>query len=212
MQSLIKSLLKPLLPQPLLAAWRNNRLQKIKSEWEQQGSPAPAPHSVKQLTIREYQQRYRHTILVETGTYMGEMVEAQKRRFKKVYSIELGKELFQKAQERFKTDQNVFIRQGDSGHVLPEILKEIHEPAIFWLDGHYSAGITAKGEKDCPIFEELEAILAQRTFNHVILIDDARHFTGEGDYPTVDSLTDFIHRRNPSYRIEVKHDIICCAI
>lgn len=212
MLSLIKSILKVLIPQPFLEAWRTGRLKKTKAEWEKQGSPAPAPHAVKQLTIRDYQRQYHPDILVETGTYMGDMVEAQKRYFNKVYSIELGQELFLKAKERFKTDQHVFIRQGDSGQVLPEILKEIHEPALFWLDGHYSAGITAKGEKDCPIFEELEAILAQRTFNHVILIDDARHFTGEGDYPTVDSLTDFIHRRNPSYRIEVKHDIIRCAI
>ena len=31
-------------------------------------------------------------------------------------------------------------------------------PAIFWLDGHYSAGITAMGEQATPIFKELTHI------------------------------------------------------
>jgi hypothetical protein len=42
--------------------------------------------------------------------------------------------------------------------VLPLIIKDLNEPAIFWLDGHYSSGITAKGDKICPIFEELDSI------------------------------------------------------
>lgn len=143
---------------------------------------------------------------------MGEMVEAQKNNFKQVFSIELGQDLFIKARERFKGDTHVSIRQGDSGQILPQIIHEINEPALFWLDWHYSAGITAKGEKDCPIYEELEAILSQKQFSHVILIDDAGHFTGEGDYPTIDQLTAFIAAKNPAYRVIVKHDIIRCVI
>lgn len=74
------------------------------------------------------------------------MVEAQKTRFKKIISIELGVDLFVKAKKGFKNDKNVVIIQGDSREMLPKILKDINKPAIFWLDGHYSAGITAKGD------------------------------------------------------------------
>ena len=57
------------------------------------------------------------------------------------------------------------IVQGDSGKVLSEILLEINEPAIFWLDGHYTAGITARGVKECPIFEELDCIFNTKELN-----------------------------------------------
>jgi hypothetical protein len=102
----------------------------------------------------------------------------------------------------------VTIVQGDSGKVLPNILLEVNEPVIFWLDGHYSAGITAKGEKECPIFEELDAIFSSKKFNHILLIDDARCFIGEGDYPTIAQLTKYVNSKNEMYQVEVKHDII----
>ena len=64
------------------------------------------------MTIQEYQDKYQYKILVETGTYLGDMVEAQKKRFRKIYSIELGIDLFDKATKRFKNDKNVTIVQG----------------------------------------------------------------------------------------------------
>jgi len=181
-------------------------------KWMEKGCPAPPPHIIKQNTIREYQEKYGCMVLVETGTYRGDMVEAQKKRFKKVISIELGVELFKKAQKRFVKDKNIVLVQGDSGKVLPGILAEINEPAIFWLDGHYSEWVTAKGDKDCPIFEELDAIFNSRKLNHVLLIDDARTFNGEGDYPTVGKLAEYIKSKNEKYQVEVKYDIIRAVI
>jgi hypothetical protein len=136
------------------------------------------------------------------------MVEAQKTNFKKIISIELGTELYEKAKERFTNDKNVLIIKGDSGKVLPTVLVNINEPVIFWLDGHYSSGVTALGEKEFPIFEELNAILNSKQLNHVLLIDDARLFNGEGDYPTIDKLTEYIRSKNEKYEVEVKYDII----
>ena len=96
--------------------------------------------------------------------------------------------------------------------MLSQIVNKLSEPAIFWLDGHYSAGMTAKGDKECPIYEELEAIFAGKNLNHVLLIDDARCFVGQGDYPTIDELTKFIRKHNPAYKLEIKKDIICFYI
>jgi hypothetical protein len=208
----IKKILKPLVPESILHQLRQQRMKNEIEEWKIEGCPSPPPHAVKQITIGEYQRKYGYSTLVETGTYMGEMVEAQKARFKKIFSIELGADLFNQARKRFYKDTNVNIVQGDSGKILPKILSVINEPAIFWLDGHYSAGVTAKGEKECPIFEELSAILKSRRLNHILLIDDARCFTGDGDYPTVDRLSEYVKRKNAQYQIEVKHDIIRCVI
>lgn len=212
MKNIIKNILKPIVPQVLINTLRNQHQKKLFNEWKNNGCPVPPPHFVKRMTIKEYQEKYKCQILVETGTFMGDMVEAQKRRFKKVFSIELGVDLYKKAVERFKNDENVIIVQGDSGKVLPEVLQNINEPAILWLDGHYSAGITAKGDKDCPIFEEIDAIFGSEKLNHILLIDDARCFNGEGDYPTIERLTEYIRSKNDNYQIEVKHDIIRCVI
>jgi len=168
----------------------------------------PVPHYLKQLTIAEYQKKYKCNVLIETGTYLGDMVEAQKNNFRRLYSIELSDDLCQKATKRFRKIPHIAIIQGDSGKVLPNLLPEITEPAIFWLDGHYSEGITAQGEKECPVFEELNAILSVPTLHPVILIDDARCYTGVGDYPTIAQIKSLVHATRPEYDLEVKNDII----
>ena len=208
MKNMIKIFLRPFIPLTVLNSLKYQRQKHQLDEWTKSGCPIPPPHSVKQVTISEYQQKYGYTTLIETGTYMGHMIEAQKTRFKKIISIELGVDLFEKAKEKFRNDKNVLIVQGDSGKELPKILLDINEPAIFWLDGHYSAGVTAKGDKECPIFEELNSIFNSKKFNHILLIDDARCFIGEGDYPTIDELTEYVRSKNEKYKVEVKHDII----
>ena len=201
-------IVKPFMPGIVINFIKRHLNQRSLRQWEKDGYPSPPPHIIKQNTIQDYQQFYRCETLIETGTFKGAMVEAHKRRFKKVISVELSPELHNLAVKRFRKDKNVLIIQGDSGKVLPEILKNIEGPIIFWLDGHYSAGITAKGDKDCPIFEEVDAILNSAESNHILLIDDARCFNGEGDYPTIDELTQYIRNKNDKYKVEVKNDII----
>jgi len=207
MKKIIKKV-KPLVPKKILGYVRTKVEAKQLKEWQELNCPSPPPHIVKQLAIKEYQAKSQYNILIETGTYLGQMIEAQKNTFKQIFSIELSQELFEKAQKRFKKDSNVTIVQGDSGKVMGMVLKNISEPVIFWLDGHYSSGITAKGEKDCPIFEELNSIFKATKLKHVFLIDDARHFNGEGDYPTIEELTKFIKKHDSNYKVEVKNDIL----
>lgn len=207
----IKKLLRPLVPQRVLNQYKRQRQIREVKAWQKEGCYVPPPHLVKQLTIKQYQQKYNCGTLVETGTFEGAMVEAQKTKFKKIISIELAPQLYYRAKQRFNRDKHVKIVQGDSGKVLPKLLPEIKDPAIFWLDGHYSRGETAKGEKECPIFEELNSIFNNPKMNHVLLIDDARCFIGKDDYPTIDSLVEFIRAKNEAYQVEVKHDIIRCV-
>jgi hypothetical protein len=211
MRSFIKSLIK-LLPKGLQDAVHRSVLESrnkaVIREWKGKGSPLPPPHPVKQKAIRDYAEKYGIGTLVETGTYMGDMVDAQRKNFKQIFSIELSPELWNKAVERFKAAPRVTILQGDSGVVLHKIMPGMDNPAIFWLDGHFSAGVTAKGDKDCPIFEEVEAIFSYSKQDHIILIDDARLFVGEGDYPTIEALTNYIQKKDPRYQIRVNDDII----
>ncbi|MCB9427107.1 MAG: hypothetical protein H6584_08815 [Flavobacteriales bacterium] len=212
MKKAIKRTLKPFIPQVFWNALKKENSKRQVKEWVENGCPAPPPHLVKQMTIIEYKEKLGFSTFVETGTYLGDMVEAQKNNFSKIYSVELGVDLFKKAKNRFKDYTHITILQGDSGKVLPNIMTEINQPVLFWLDGHYSGGITAKGRKECPIFEELDAIFSINNLEHILLIDDARCFNGEGDYPTINELTNYIRRKNEKYQVEVKHDIIRCII
>jgi hypothetical protein len=171
---------------PVYPVFRDAR---IHLRWILAGRPVPPPHLIKQRAVRAYAGKYHLSTFVETGTYRGEMVEAVKRDFKQVYSIELGADLHRLAQARFASDRHVTILQGDSGEVLRGLLTRIDRPALFWLDGHFSKGDTARSALITPIRSELDHILAHPLAQcHVILIDDARLFNGEDDYPTIDSL------------------------
>jgi hypothetical protein len=204
----MRTFLKSLMPARVLGILKKTVQKREYKKWLKNGCPVPPPYYLKQITIKEYPERYGYEILVETGTYLGDMVEAQKKNFKKIISIELSAELSEKAKKRFRNDKHIQILNGDSGKILPGVLAGITNPAIFWLDGHYSEGITAKGEKESPIIEELNAILKYRNLNHILLIDDARSFVGKGDYPSIEELKEYIKTKNVNYQIDIKDDII----
>jgi len=194
----------------LYSIWRflnKKRFEKLQiKEWTINGKQIPPPHIVKFYTIKEKQKINSARILIETGTYKGAMIISCKKLFKKLYSIELDKTLFESANQFFKSYNH--IKNGDSGEKIQSLLTEINEPCVFWLDGHYSGGITAKGDIETPIVAELEAILTHNIKNHVILIDDARLFNGENDYPTINALTLYVKNKDKSKTISVENDII----
>ena len=168
---------------------------------------APPPE-VKHTVIRRYAGAHATKVLIETGTFMGDTLEALRDTFDKLYSIELSYPLFKKAGQRFAGDERIVLAQGDSARVLPELLARIDQPALFWLDGHYSGSITARGTRSTPIIEELQAIFNHRVKGHVILIDDARDFNGTGDYPTIEALADRVRSAGGAWRFRVSEGII----
>ena len=184
------------------------RIRKEYVIWLLSGKPAPPPHIVKQKIIKNIARRYGLTVFIETGTYLGEMVDAVKKIFKKIYSIELSEELHKQAVVNFHKYSHIALIQGDSAKELPKILTQVNDRCLFWLDGHYSAGNTACGDKETPIVEELQHIFRHTIKNHVILIDDARCFTGMNDYPTIEKLRELLDRVAPHYSFAVDKDII----
>lgn len=193
---------------PLRNAVEKRRQQKELVAWERIGKPVPPPHIVKQKALRDYSKTYGLRILVETGTYFGDMVDAMKADFDRIYSIEISKDLYEKVVKRFEGVKNVELIHGDSGAELGNVIKRINQPALFWLDGHYSAGVTAKGKKNTPIYEELEHILGTQDRKHVIIIDDARLFGTDPVYPSLEELNDFVKAKRNNVDILVQDDSI----
>jgi hypothetical protein len=121
--------------------------------WRRAGSPVPPPPVFKQRVVRAYGRRYRLKTLIETGTYYGDMFEAQRHRFGRIVSMALSRDLHRSAVKRFAYARNVTILEGDSGVLLPHVLAERQEPCLWWLDDHYSAGVTARGDLETPILK-----------------------------------------------------------
>lgn len=190
---------------PLQKWLQRNREVRV---WKKSGRPVPLPHIIKQKILRKYAQQYNLKIFVETGTYYGEMVDAMKGIFDRVYSIELSQEFFEKAEEKFKSWKNVELLMGDSGKVLENVMKRVDQPSLFWLDGHYSSGVTARGEEDTPIYKELQHILNSEDLRHVIIIDDARLFGNDPAYPSIKELKEFIYSKRENVQVTVKDDSI----
>ena len=176
--------------------------------WIAGNRPFPPPHIVKQLLVRENAGSCGGNIFIETGTFKGDMVDAMASHFTRVYSIELSETLHRETKLRFQSNRNVNLLCGDSAVLLPRILKEIDVPCLFWLDGHYSGGETAKGGKETPILAELQAIAAHPVRLHTILIDDARLFIGANDYPSIAQLRGFLSGIDPTFEMEIHDDVI----
>jgi len=188
---------------------RQRQLLKKLRRWEKDGAVAPMPNLGKQRVVIDYIERFSPEIFIETGTYKGKMVYAVQPYIKEIYSIELSETHCRKAQERFAGYPNIHILQGQSEQILPKILKDIDKPCLFWLDAHYSGGSTAKADLHTPIMQEMQCILNHsKAKEHTILIDDARCFTGQNDYPTLKTLERFVLDIHPDWFFEVKDDII----
>lgn len=189
-------------------AWQHTWDASLLLRHRLRGSPVPPPHDIKLYWLRQMQRRFAATVLVETGTYYGTTVAALLDTFDQVYTIELGEMFWQKAQNRFAAYPHVHVLQGNSGEVLPAVIAGITERCIFWLDGHYSGAETARADKDTPILEELAAIRRHVRNDHVILIDDARCFTGENSYPHPTEVCLLLKEMNPSYRVRIIDDMM----
>ena len=177
------------------------------AKWLRSGCPSPAPHAVKMRVVRSYLRKYRLGTFIETGTYRGDTLMLLAAEGVDCVSVELSQELHRLASRLFARRGNIKLVQGDSGEVIPRLLETLDKAALFWLDGHYSGGSTAKGLQDSPIAAELRAIFGHGIGGHVILIDDARCFTGRDGYPHLDHLLAEI-REEGKYLAEVSTDII----
>lgn len=112
---------------------------------------------------------------VETGTFRGGTTRWAAAHFEKVFTIERAPTIYELNAPDLGRFPNVTALLGDSRRVLPEIVSALgDQPAVFWLDGHWSGADTAGESDECPLLGELAALSGRH--EDIILIDDARLF------------------------------------
>jgi hypothetical protein len=178
-------------------------------QWERKGRPVPLPNALKQAAILEHARNSGSRVFVETGTYEGRTLAAMTPYFDRLFSVELGEDLYRRACARFASVPKIRLFQGDSGEKLEDILELVAgERCLFWLDAHYSRGDTARGVEDTPICRELSIVGRHSRKDHVILIDDARCFGSDPAYPGIPEVEEIAGRLFPESTFTVLDDII----
>lgn len=185
-----------------------NTLLKISqfNSWSARNYAPPSPQFVKEKVL------FRHglcnAIWIETGTYLGTTTKFLAKEAEFVYSIEPEISLYNRAQHLFSEYPNVKIINGTSEGVMSTLLQGVGTRVNFWLDGHYSAGITFQGDLDTPVMIELASIELhlQDFMEIVIFIDDVRCFNPlipeYSTYPELNLLTNWALKNRFSWTIE----------
>lgn len=151
--------------------------------------------------FRRYAEAAEYDVAIETGTLFGHSTLKLSKHFSRVYTIEINRGLYEKAAARFKDSERIRVLFGDSKVVLPELLKEIRRPCLFYLDAHFSgdhttnwkqsrwrgygvdtgyAGDRPLAENQVPLFEEIKAIHDCLRSRCLIYIDDVDKFDESG--------------------------------
>lgn len=177
--------------------------------WRERAFAAPSPDFVKRACL--LRNGIAGATWVETGTSLGVTTRLLAAHASKVYTLEPEPVLFANARRSLADLANVEVLNGTSERLLPQILEQLSGDVNFWLDGHYSGGVTFKGEKDTPVVEELAALgrARGRLGRVVVLVDDIRYFSPAtktySGYPSLDFLVDWA--RNNGFTWHIEHDM-----
>jgi hypothetical protein len=175
------------------------------AEWAARDFSVPCPRFVKESVLKRL--NLDGATWVETGTFLGDTTQLLAEISNRVITIEPEPTLYQKARIRFADEPKVVVVNDISENALPSVLRDVGGNVCFWLDGHYSGGITFRGPNDTPLVQELNEIERhiQRFAATAIAIDDIR-VCGKrheyGAYPSLDYLVDWAKSNGLDWHIE----------
>lgn len=162
-------------------------------------------------TLRD---NYGINCLIETGTWTGNTAEWAGQNFNKVVTIEASTYAYNIATTRLSVLPNVECVFGSSRTKLAEVLSRTKEPCLFWLDAHFSGGATYGSGDECPLMDELNAVL-NFDQEHFLMIDDIGCFLGRLDgnhdqsqWPKYEEIESLL---SPKYILKEVDGKIMCA-
>ena len=150
---------------------------------------------------------------IETGTFQGGGARQLAELFSAVLTIELSPEVQRDAATRLADIPAVTSLLGDSRDVLSEVV-DPSLPTLYWLDGHWSGGVTGGEGMECPVLEEIAAIASGHP-DDCVLIDDARLFVAAPplphdpeQWPTLVEVFDALRAARPDAHVTLINDVI----
>lgn len=174
----MKTLAKYLLKKSLRFRWGERLYRKISKS---------TPESVRNRVamIKKLQAENPVAIFIETGTHLGDTLEQVRENFEWNVSIEIEPHFAAFCGRRFGS-KNVVIIQGDSAEKLPQVVNTALGNCGVFLDAHFSGGISGRGKKNTPLWEELGSL--KGNVPRWIIIDDIDEL-GKNGYPSLDKVS-----------------------
>ncbi len=162
---------------------------------------------------RQLRDRLQIERAIETGTYQGKGARALAAIFSEVVTVELDAALHARTVEALAREPAITAVHGNSRDVLPSLV-DARRPTFYWLDSHWSGGVTAGEDDECPVLDELRALEIGHP-DDCILIDDARLFLAPPppphkteQWPTFTQISAAIRAARPNHHVEVVHDVV----
>ena len=128
---------------------------------------------------------------------------------KEVRTVEADKATYERNLEQFKNDSRVKQWFGRSEEKLKEMISDIEEPTVFWLDAHPSGPKSFGHEEDISgkkefmqhavLSAELEIISKHRRARHIIMIDDQNFVNPDRKFES-DLYKKILLDSNPDYQ------------
>lgn len=154
---------------------------------------------------------------VETGTHRGDTAAWAAKHFSRVITVEAAEAIYEQALAAHGELPNVEFVFGDSRATLRGLVPTLDGSAIFWLDSHWSGGLTYGQGDECPLLDELAAIVAS-PHPHAILIDDARLFESApprphdpAQWPSIDQVVEVLLAARERPGIAIVEDVIAAV-
>lgn len=170
------------------------------------------------LSIEELETLYNNfnithipSVLVETGTYQGDSIEAVHALFECIYTIEIDEQRYVKAKDRLKDLTHLNFLHGDSLSLLPVVLDKCKSLYSLWfLDAH------GQGDVKVPLLEEIDIIIKGVEIDVPLLfvIDDVRLFDKHWDWNgvNINTITNIITKSRTIEDINVYKDRLCIKV
>lgn len=176
---------------------------KVDLRYDEDGTRWFPTEEYKHAILLYFAKQFNLTTFVETGTHHCWTLEAVYKNFDRSYSIELGKDYYEAAREKFEGIRNVTLIHGDSALELRKLVGQLPKsPTLFYLDAHYSGGGTV-GRNRLPLRAELEAIF-NSGIPAFIVIDDCVPYWTFGIPETAAKVV----AENPEWEQEIKHGLM----
>ena len=132
---------------------------------------------------------------IETGTFMGTQIHTTLRLgFNRVKSVEASKKHYKICMGDFRHNPKVTLYHGFSEDKLGEMMKDVKEPALIFLDAHKNSWF--KGGT-LPLEQEIDILSKHPIKNHTIIVDDFRLYGGKENISET-----ILEKINPDYNIE----------
>ncbi|WP_293335749.1 FkbM family methyltransferase [Microcoleus sp. CAWBG58] len=164
--------------------------------------------------IYKLKQAYGINNFIETGTYQGHTAYWASQVFEQVFTIEYSQDIYQKVTEKYGHIKNIDFLYGDTRNLLQNTVSQLESPSLFWLDAHWSGGLTYGESDECPLLAEIE-IINRSDCEHFILIDDARLFLSPPppphspqQWPDISNILNLLNPGKNSRHIVIVDDVI----